>query len=165
MQSIANLDGGQNCEVQWTLPDHPTIDVTATEGDGGGGGGGGEMPDAVVSMTAGSNNSKASLDATYQDYLTYETDDGQSTTIPLPYINAVHDMDVRTDSSTGDKELRWNYTRNDLSGSEDLGVEFTDATGQNSTQVHSKFKLRSASNSNVQFSFNGREIYCGVYYI
>jgi len=101
VQSIANLEGGQNCEVQWTLPDHPTIDVTATEGDGSGGGG--EMPNAVVSMTAGSNNSQASLDETNQDYLTYETAGGYSTTIPLPYINAVHDLSVHTESHTGDK--------------------------------------------------------------
>lgn len=31
---MANLDGGENCEVSWTLPDHPTIDVTMSE-DGG----------------------------------------------------------------------------------------------------------------------------------
>ena len=51
VSAIANLKGGENCEVTWTTDDHPTIDCTAVEGDdpvggggggeGGGGGGGG----------------------------------------------------------------------------------------------------------------------------
>lgn len=36
---MANLEGGENCDVSWTLPDHPTIDVaTSDDGESGGGG-------------------------------------------------------------------------------------------------------------------------------
>ena len=43
VQAIANLKGGQNCEVNWDMPDHPTIDVTTHEDEVGGGGGGSEL--------------------------------------------------------------------------------------------------------------------------
>lgn len=44
VQAIANLKGGENCEVTWPTDDTPTIDCSSGEGgegDGGGGGGGG----------------------------------------------------------------------------------------------------------------------------
>ena len=41
VNAIANLTGGQNCEVTWPVDDTPTIDVTAEEGNGAAGGGGG----------------------------------------------------------------------------------------------------------------------------
>lgn len=39
VRAIANLDGGENCEVNWTTDDHPTIDCTSDpskdeDGDG-----------------------------------------------------------------------------------------------------------------------------------
>lgn len=37
VNAIDNLSGGQNCEVSWPLPDHPTIDVNATEPENGAG--------------------------------------------------------------------------------------------------------------------------------
>ena len=39
VQAIDNLTGGENCEVSWPLPDHPTIDVTVDDDESGGGGG------------------------------------------------------------------------------------------------------------------------------
>ena len=163
VQSIANLKGGENCEVSWTLPDHPTIDVTVS--DEGGEGGGGDTSDAVVSMVAGSYNISAAIDSSNQDYLTYTKGDGTSTTIGLPYINAVADLSVNTDYYD-DRTLNWTYTRNSTQGGPiDLGVKFTDTSGQNTTDVHSKFTLKSAQDSNVEFTFNGGEITVGVYYI
>ncbi len=41
VQSIANLKGGENCEVTWPTDDTPTIDCTATEGSGDNDSGGG----------------------------------------------------------------------------------------------------------------------------
>lgn len=44
---MANLEGGENCDVSWTLPDHPTIDVNVD--DDGEGGGGGDISGTYVS--------------------------------------------------------------------------------------------------------------------
>lgn len=120
VSSIANLSGGQNAEVKWELPDHPTIDVTVS--DEGGEGGGGDTSEAVVSMVAGSHNSNAAIDSSNQDYLTYTKGNGTSTTIGLPYINAVADLDLHTDYYE-DRSLKWSYTRNQTQGGPiDLGV-------------------------------------------
>lgn len=55
VQSIANLKGGENCEVTWPTDDTPTIDCTATEGSGDSdsGGGGGEI---TIAGTDGSSH-------------------------------------------------------------------------------------------------------------
>lgn len=37
--AIDNLEGGKNCTVDWTLPDHPVINVELPESETGGGGG------------------------------------------------------------------------------------------------------------------------------
>lgn len=39
VQAIANLKGGENCEVTWPTDDTPTIDCTANDDEGSGGGG------------------------------------------------------------------------------------------------------------------------------
>lgn len=44
-----------------------------------------------------------------------------------------------------------------------MGIEF--ASGQDTTNTHSKFYLTSASDSNVQFTLNGQTIQIGVYYV
>lgn len=54
VNAINNLEGGKNCEVDWTIPDHPVInvDIPETEGSGGGGGGG----DVQFTGTSGTTN-------------------------------------------------------------------------------------------------------------
>ena len=37
VRSIDNLEGGMNCEVDWTLPDHPVINVDIPYSLSGGG--------------------------------------------------------------------------------------------------------------------------------
>ena len=58
VQSIANLKGGENCEVSWPTDDTPTIDCTAAESDGssdsGGSGGGSGGGNVVFTGTDGS---------------------------------------------------------------------------------------------------------------
>lgn len=41
VNAIANLEGGEKCDVTWPLPDHPQIDVDVEKESGGGGGGAG----------------------------------------------------------------------------------------------------------------------------
>lgn len=79
-------------------------------------------------------------------------------------MNAVAELSVL--SATGDRQLSWTYTRISAEHEPiDLGVEFTDEQESDSTGVHSKFVLKSASDSNVEFTFNGSEVQIGVYYI
>ena len=66
VNAIANLTGGQNCEVTWPVDDKPTIDVTAEEGDGSGGGGGATVS-AVYDVTEYWSGSDNGLKVEYLD--------------------------------------------------------------------------------------------------
>lgn len=56
-KSVSNLEGGENCEVTWPLPDHPRIDVTADgNGNPGGDDGGGGSGEITVTGTDGSSH-------------------------------------------------------------------------------------------------------------
>lgn len=80
VNAIANLKGGQNCEVNWTVDDQPTIDCTAEEGDGESGG----TPDvsAVYDVVASTSGSQSGINVEYVD--------ARATTfIPFPSGGAV----------------------------------------------------------------------------
>lgn len=65
---INNIKGGQNCEVEWTADDTPTINVNDdSQPNGGGGGGGGGNP--VVSIAG-----EQQEDGTYKLEWTYADD-------------------------------------------------------------------------------------------
>lgn len=152
-------NGGGHIQVDNTDPEHPIIRYVGNDENGGGSG----DANAVVELSAGSENENAQIDAENQDWLKYVKADGTETKIGLPYINAVKELSISADAN-GDKSLGWTYTRTSaIGGPEDLGIEF--ASGQNTTNSHSKFYLASASDSNVQFTLNGQTIQIGVYYV
>lgn len=82
VQSIANLKGGENCEVTWPTDDHPTIDCTAQEGEGGGGGGGGDVDISAVYdvLSAVDENDVSGLTIQY-------VDDREDKFIPFPSLS------------------------------------------------------------------------------
>lgn len=79
VNAIANLTGGQNCEVNWTVDDQPTIDFTGEEGGGSGGGsGGGGVYDVFPSTSDG-------VDGIGVDYIRAKPD----SFIPFPSMAGV----------------------------------------------------------------------------
>lgn len=78
-QAINNLEGGKNCTVDWTIPDHPIINVEATEGGGGGGSGGG---DGVYDVFASTSDG---VDGIGVDYIRAKPD----SFIPFPSMAGV----------------------------------------------------------------------------
>ena len=38
--ALSHLKGGEHCEIDWTIPDHPIINVTLDDSEGGSSGGG-----------------------------------------------------------------------------------------------------------------------------
>lgn len=157
-QAINNLEGGKNCTVDWTIPDHPIINVEATEGGGSGGGGGG-----------GGGNVEDVSSETYQggESLKIEYADGSADKhIPLSFVD-----DVSMDTYQSQDALKIEYS----SGAADKyitlpyieGITINGMSGSTSTSTgeHSSFTFQSAVNSNVRFtcSANGT-IQVGVYY-
>lgn len=65
VNAIANLTGGQNCEVNWTVDDQPTIDCNVEEGEGSGGG----SPDisAVLDVVSSTSGSQSGIEIQYVD--------------------------------------------------------------------------------------------------
>lgn len=104
---MANLDGGENCEVSWTLPDHPTIDVTTSD-DGEGGGGG--VTAAVYDVIEDTQDDRDGITIQY-------TDDRDDSFIPFPNVSG----DV---SGTYVTDINRPYSSNSLS------VNFSDGTGK-----------------------------------
>lgn len=51
VRAIDNLKGGKNCTVDWTIDDHPVINVDIPESEGGGGGGYGKVVEDVTEDT------------------------------------------------------------------------------------------------------------------
>lgn len=64
VNAIANLTGGENCAVNWTVDDQPTIDFTGGEGGGGGGGGSGN---GVYDVFASTSNGVDGIGVDYID--------------------------------------------------------------------------------------------------
>lgn len=157
VQSIANLEGGQNCEVQWTLPDHPTIDVTGSNEDGSGGGG---YTAAVYDVTETQNEEgNRELQIEY-------TDGRANTYIPLNSSALSGVYDVVESVYEGERALEIQYTDDRANSYIVLGngIQISADTDQ-ATDVLSAFKLESQTDSNVKFTLNGNTIKIGVYYI
>ena len=66
VNAIANLTGGQNCDVNWTVDDQPTIDFTGEEGDGEGGGGSPDIS-AVYDVVPSTSGSQSGIGIQYVD--------------------------------------------------------------------------------------------------
>lgn len=188
-QSMANLEGGENCEVNWTLPDHPTIDVTASDEAGNGGGG---IEAAVYDVYADSQDDKYGITIEY-------TDDRNNSFIPFPDLSSlsgvyVSDIDVEgnnldisySDGTSKTEALPTPEIPNAVSSitrvsadeyTDQLSIEYTQTSATTvplyitlsgnieSSASHTSFQFLSASDSNVQIEINGSDITIGVYYI
>lgn len=152
VQAIANLKGGENCEVNWDMPDHPTIDVTTHEDEvGGGGGGGGELSDVCVTDI---NVSR------YNDYLSVDYTDGDYKTIPIP--NIISSMSRETDW-TGDDVLSIKHTQR-YDQTIPLGITLS-GTNNSYSEEKTQFKFKSHSDSRISVWVSGHDITLGVYYV
>lgn len=65
VRAIDNLEGGKNCTVDWTTPDHPIINVELDD-DEEGGGSGGEVS-AVYDVVASTSGSQSGIEIQYVD--------------------------------------------------------------------------------------------------
>ena len=189
-QSVANLQGGQNCEVSWTLPDHPTIDVNVgDEGEGGGGG----ITNAVYDVTQETRDEKDGLLITYTDDReesfipfpnvssdvsgTYVTDlnryyysnnltvnfsDGTSKNVSLPTaISAVS----RGKSWFEHEDVLSARFTNGTTSHVQLGITLSGTTPNYNSSPLTEFKFNAKRDSNVVIDVRGYEIDVGVYYI
>ena len=153
VRAIDNLKGGKNCTVDWTIPDHPVIDVDIpeTESGGGGGGGGGNVED----VTSETYNNGESIKVEYAD----GSADGH---IPLSFVK-----DVSSETYQGGPALKVDYSNGDQSAHIPLSgggnVQFTGTTG--TTNQAASFTFSKQSNCNITITCNGTDIKLGVYYI
>ena len=102
VKAIDNLSGGKNCEVDWTIPDHPVINVDIPEtesGGGGGGGGGGNVEDVSSETYQGGESFKVE----YAD----GSADGH---IPLSFVK-----DVSSETYQGGPAIKVDYSNGDQS--------------------------------------------------
>lgn len=189
-QSVANLQGGQNCEVSWTLPDHPTIDVNVgDEGEGGGGG----ITNAVYDVTQETRDEKDGLLITYTDDReesfipfpnvssdvsgTYVTDlnryyysnnltvnfsDGTSKNVSLP--TAISAVSRGKSWAQHEDVLSARFT-NGTTSQVDLGITLSGTTPNYNSSPLTEFKFNAKRDSNVVIDVRGYEIDVGVYYI
>lgn len=65
VRAIDNLEGGKNCTVDWTTPDHPIINVELDD-DEEGGGSGGEVS-AVYDVVSSTSGSQSGIEIQYVD--------------------------------------------------------------------------------------------------
>lgn len=102
VKAIDNLSGGKNCEVDWTIPDHPVInvDIPETESGGGGGGGGGNVEDVSSETYQGGESIKV------------EHSDGSADThIPLSFVK-----DVSSETYQGSPSIKVEYSNGNADG-------------------------------------------------
>ena len=157
VKAVDNLEGGKNCTVDWTLDDHPIINVEIpeNEGCGGGSGGGGNVDDVSSETYQGGE----SLKVEYAD----GTADKH---IPLSFVD-----DVSMSTYQGQDALKVEYS----SGAQDKYitlpyVEGVTINGVNnntttSTGVKSSFTFQKMGGSNVRFTCNASGvIQVGVFY-
>lgn len=153
VRAIDNLEGGKNCKVDWSIPDHPVINVDIPdEGSGGDGGGGGGNVEDVTSETYQGGES---IDVKYAD----GSPDGH---IPLSFVK-----DVSSETYQGNPSLKVDYSDGSQSAHIQLpsggNVQFTGTTG--TTNQDNSFTFSSAANANVTVTCSGTGIVIGVYYI
>lgn len=65
VRAIDNLEGGKNCTVDWTIPDHPIINVEVPESEGGSGGT--ADVSAVYDVVASTSGSESGIEIQYVD--------------------------------------------------------------------------------------------------
>ncbi len=149
VRAIDNLKGGKNCTVDWTIPDHPVIDVDIpeTESGGGGGGGGGNVED----VTSETYNNGESIKVEYAD----GSADGH---IPLSFVK-----DVSSETYQGEPALKVEYSNGNQPAHIPMSVQFTGTSG--TTNQAASFTFSKQSNSNVTITCSGTDIKIGVYYI
>lgn len=189
-QSVANLQGGENCEVSWTLPDHPTIDVNIDdEGDGGGSGGG--ITSAVYDVIEDTKE----VGGVTKDGITIKyTDDREESFIPFSNVSSVVDVnrnyysnELTVDFSDGTNKtvslpttisavsrgkswaqhedvLSARFT-NGTTSQVDLGITLSGTTSYYNSSPLTEFKFNAKNDSNVVIDVRGYEIDVGVYYI
>ena len=75
VRAIDNLEGGKNCTVDWTTPDHPIINVELDDDEEGGSSG-----EAVYDVTEDTRDEKDGLLITY-------TDNREESFIPWPTLS------------------------------------------------------------------------------
>lgn len=152
VRAIDNLKGGKNCTVDWTIPDHPVIDVDIpeTESGGGGGDGGGNVEDVTSETYQGGESIKVE----YAD----GSADGH---IPLSFVK-----DVSSETYQGEPALKVEYSNGNqpshipMAGGD---VKFTGTSG--TTNQATSFTFSKQSNCNITVTCNGTDIKLGVYYI
>ena len=76
VRAIDNLEGGKNCTVDWTTPDHPIINVELDDDEEGGGGSGADIS-AVFDVVSSTSGSQSGIEIQY-------VDDRAETFIPFP---------------------------------------------------------------------------------
>lgn len=149
VRAIDNLKGGKNCTVDWTIPDHPVIDVDIpeTESGGGGGDGGGNVEDVTSETYQGGESIKVE----YAD----GSADGH---IPLSFVK-----DVSSETYQGGPALKVEYSNGNQPEHIPMGVQFTGTSG--TTNQAASFTFSKQSNCNITVTCNGTDIKLGVYYI
>lgn len=189
-QSMANLEGGENCDVSWTLPDHPTIDVNVDDTNGGGG-----ITNAVYDVIEDSQE----VGGVTKDGITIQyTDDREDSFIPFPNVSSdvsgVVDVkrDYYSNSLTVDFSDGTNKTvslptaisaisrgkswaqhedvlsarfTNGTTSQADLGITLSGTTSYYNSSPLTEFKFNAKRDSNVVIDVRGYEIDVGVYYI
>ena len=108
VRAIDNLKGGKNCTVDWTIDDHPVINVDIPDnvGEGGGGGGYGKV---VEDVTEDTQDNKDGLKIWYTD----STDSfipfpGSSTSaLAVTDVDIVNGKDIYVTYSNGNHNTRY----------------------------------------------------------
>ena len=150
VQSIANLKGGENCDVSWPTDDHPTIDCTAKEGEGGEGGeggGGGNVDDvSIVPREDDETNDKIKVD--YADGTSKEED--------IPFDPAIDNISRQwiQGSTRLEEVLSCTYNRgaNTLTIPYNFRISSLNGQGVMTYSDVSRVCLSSATDSNVKFN-------------
>lgn len=135
VQAIDNLEGGKNCTIDWSLPDHPVINVDIPKSGGSGGGSGGEGG-RVDDVTVVSHDISSLNDKIKVDYV-----DGTSKTEDIPFEPAID-----------------NISRQWMSG-QDRQHEYLSCTynrGSNTLLVPYDFRISSIGSNGITYSDTSR---------
>lgn len=193
-QSVANLKGGENCDVTWPTDDTPTIDCTVGDNESSGGGG---ITEAVYDVIADTQDDKDGITISYTDdredkFIPFLSSGGglsaavtdvgiQNRAQPNQYdklsvlYSDGHSKSVNLPMDNAVKDitrsrgyygdvLSVTYTRSTSTKSIDLGITLS-SNNYNSSGSGTTWLLKSASDSNVKFYVNSGQLQIGVYYI
>lgn len=157
VQSIANLKGGENCEVSWPTDDTPTIDCNSSESESGGSGGGECACDLQAELTSGVKIAQWTKDGTnWTDIYCLSSGGGC-------------DCDLQAVLTSGTKIAQWTKdgtTWTDIYCLSGGGGEVSVYGTNNSMFAGSEFHFASASDSNVSVNIDSSGVMTvGVYYL